>query len=148
MTEHSGNLTAPPYPYEQAQYENNQAGQAGQENMAWDIKRGSYIWEDPASGVVYSWDTEKEQWVLDETTLEGQFADTLGETLPYNPEGESYDPAEGSDAISEDKKQPPPSQEKSTQQTGTEPSQNPTETTEAKDEKKKKRKRKQKKKEA
>jgi len=128
--------------------------QPGQENMAWDIQRNTYIWEDPASGVIYSWDTAKEQWVLDETTLDDQFADTLADSSPYNPEGETYDPVEGSEGLEEKKSEEKNS--KSDQTNTPKPSSSDTATPTspedpaaqeaAKDEKKKKRKRKAKKK--
>jgi len=141
MTEHSGNEVSS-YPFQKPQ--GYDQAHEGQENMAWDIKRSAYIWEDPASGVVYTWDSEKEQWVLDESTLESQFEETLGKNnSPYNPEGESYDPALGSEDVTEEKK-PSPTQEKSNQDT--EDTKPPTTETEVKDDKKKKRKRKPKKK--
>jgi len=120
----------------------NMPDHSGQENMAWDMRRNTYIWEDHASGVIYYWDTVKEQWLLDETTLDGQFADTLAAaSSPYNPEGESYDPAEGSETVPEtEKKKPEDSSE--TQDKPADPK------NEAKDDKKKKRKRKTKKKKA
>jgi len=123
--------------------------QPGQENMAWDIQRNTYIWEDPASGVIYSWDSAKEQWVLDETTLEDQFADTLADsTSPYNPEGETYDPVEGSEGLDEKKLEnsteeppPPPSQGKPSSDTTSPEENQPPQDQAAKDEKKRKRER-------
>jgi len=120
--------------------------------MAWDIQRNTYIWEDPASGVIYSWDSAKEQWVLDETTLEDQFADTLADSSPYNPEGETYDPVEGSEGLDEklenstEEPPPPPSQGKPSSDTTSPEENQPPQDQAAKDEKKKKRKRKAKKK--
>lgn len=108
------------------------------------MQRNSYIWEDPASGVLYYWDATKEQWVLDETTLDGEFENTLASTSsPYNPEGENYDPVESSTLPEKNPETPSePANEDSSS----------TATTENKDqsqeEKKKKRKRKPKKKKA
>jgi len=80
--------------------------------------------------------------VNNEQTLEDQFADTLADSSPYNPEGETYDPVEGSEALDE-------KEDNSTQQTSQDKpseSENKEDQQAAKEEKKKKRKRKAKKK--
>jgi len=68
-----------------------------QGNMAWDIRKQAYVWEDPVSDALFVWDSTKEQWILDETSFDpSEGVDGPGE--PYNPD-ESYDPEEGSEQI-------------------------------------------------